>query len=66
MRKIIFIVVLVISGVFTSCTDLTEDTIQEQQELEIQNTGGENDQDPDEEDEDPTQEGGKSSTEKNN
>ncbi|SEE49603.1 hypothetical protein SAMN04487765_2819 [Tenacibaculum sp. MAR_2010_89] len=48
MKKIIFIAVLVISGVFTSCTDLTEDTIQEQQELEIQNTGGEEGQTPDE------------------
>ncbi|WP_431165188.1 hypothetical protein [Tenacibaculum halocynthiae] len=54
MKKIIFIAVLVISGIFTSCTDLTEDTIQEQQELEIQNTTGEEEQDPDEEDEDPT------------
>ncbi len=46
MRKVIFIAVLLISGVFTSCTDLEEDTI-EQVEQELETTGGENDHDPD-------------------
>ncbi|PKH52227.1 hypothetical protein CXF68_16685 [Tenacibaculum sp. Bg11-29] len=56
MRNLIYIAVLVVSGVFTSCTDLEEDIVPNQVEQELQNTGGGNDQDPDE-DEDP--EGGK-------
>ncbi|MGG6231834.1 hypothetical protein [Tenacibaculum sp. SDUM215027] len=45
MRKVILSVALLLaSGVFTSCTDVSEDNIQEK--LEIQNTGGEEDQDP--------------------
>lgn len=47
MRNLIYIAVLVVSGVFTSCTDLEEDIIPEQVEQELQNTGGENDHDPD-------------------
>lgn len=46
MRKIIYIVVLLVSGVFTSCTDLSEDVGPNQVKQELQNTGGEEDQDP--------------------
>ena len=59
MRKsILAIIVLVVSGVFTSCTDLEGKVVPEQVEQELQSTtgnqdtGGEEDQDPDEEDED--------------
>ncbi|WBX78018.1 hypothetical protein PG911_07115 [Tenacibaculum ovolyticum] len=45
MRNLIYIAVLVVSGVFTSCTDLEEDIVPNQVEQELQNTGGE-DQDP--------------------
>ncbi len=49
MRKVFLaVVVLVVSGVFTSCTDLEEKIVPEQIEHELQNTGGEEDQDPDE------------------
>ena len=47
MRKLIYIAVLVVSGVFTSCTDSSEETI-DILEKEAQLTGGEEDQDPDE------------------
>lgn len=59
MRKIIFIAVLIISGVFTSCTDLSEDVVPNQIEQQFQSTtenedkgdtGGE--EDPIEEDDD--------------
>lgn len=43
--------ILLVSGMFTSCTDLEENQEQILQE-EFQNTGGEDEQDPDEEDED--------------
>ena len=47
MRKVILsIALLLASGVFTSCTDTSEDNIQEKEKFEIQNTGGEEDQDP--------------------
>lgn len=62
MRKVILsIALLLASGVFTSCTDASEDNIQEQEKLEIQNTGGENDHDPDEEDDEVSIKGGKES-----
>lgn len=48
MKNLIYIAVLVVSGVFTSCTDLEEDIVPNQVEQELQNTGGENDHDPDE------------------
>lgn len=49
MRKVILsVALLLVSGVLTSCTDVSEDNIQEKEELEIQNTGGEEDQDPEE------------------
>ena len=55
MRKVILsVALLLVSGVFTSCTDVSEDNIQEKEELEIQNTGGEEDQDPPK---DPDEEG---------
>ncbi|WP_299122887.1 hypothetical protein [uncultured Tenacibaculum sp.] len=40
MKKIIFIVALIISGVFTSCTDLSEDVVQNQIEEQLQSTTG--------------------------
>lgn len=47
MKKIIYIAVLLVSGVFTSCTDLEEKIVPGQVEQELQNTGGEDGQDPD-------------------
>ncbi len=51
MRNLIYIAVLVVSGVFTSCTDLEEDIVPNQVEQELQNTGGEEDPTPVEDDE---------------
>ncbi|RLJ99547.1 hypothetical protein [Tenacibaculum discolor] len=49
MRKVILsVTLLLISGVFTSCTDLSENNVQRKIEQELQSTGGEEDQDPDE------------------
>lgn len=61
MRKSIFaIIVLIVSGVFTSCTDLEGKVVPEKVKQELQSTTdsqnngetGGNDHDPDEEDED--------------
>lgn len=59
MRKsILTIIVLIVSGVFTSCTDLEGKVVPEKVEKqELENTVGEDEQDPDEEDDDPTGEG---------
>ncbi|WP_440067105.1 hypothetical protein [Tenacibaculum discolor] len=58
MRKVILSVALLLaSGVFTSCTDLSEDIVPNKIESELQGTGGEETQDPDEEDEVPTKGG---------
>lgn len=46
MKKIIYIIVILVCGVFTSCTDSSEDIELDQVEQELQNTGGEEDQDP--------------------
>ncbi|KAB1158661.1 hypothetical protein F7018_08570 [Tenacibaculum aiptasiae] len=59
MRKSIFaIIVLIVSGVFTSCTDLEGKVVPEKVKQELQSTTGNqnngdtggNEQDPDEED----------------
>ena len=50
MRKVLFIAVLIVSGVFTSCTDTTEE-VTELIENELQSTGGEEGQTPIEDDE---------------
>ena len=48
MKKVLFIAVLIVSGVFTSCTDASEE-VTELMEKEVQlNTGGEDQQDPNE------------------
>ncbi len=52
MRNLIYIAVLVVSGVFTSCTDLEEDIVPNQVEQELQNTGGEDGQTPAKDDDD--------------
>lgn len=47
MKKILFIAVLIVSGVFTSCTDNNEEVL-ELLEVEARDVGGEEDQDPEE------------------
>ncbi|WP_420553587.1 hypothetical protein [Tenacibaculum aiptasiae] len=51
MKKIIFIAVLIISGVLTSCTDLSEDVVPNQIEQQLQSTTGNQNQDTGGEDE---------------
>ncbi|KAB1158663.1 hypothetical protein F7018_08580 [Tenacibaculum aiptasiae] len=51
-KEIIAIAILVASGMFTACTDVPEDILQNKTQQELEMTGGENDHDPDEEDED--------------
>ncbi|WP_272149530.1 hypothetical protein [Tenacibaculum aiptasiae] len=51
-KEIIAIAILVASGMFTACTDISEDILQNKTQQELEMTGGEEDQDPDEEDED--------------
>lgn len=41
MRKFIYIAVLIVSGVFTSCTDTTEEDVLEPVERRSRDTGGE-------------------------
>lgn len=48
MRKLIYIAVLVVGGMFTSCTDSDEENVELIQN-QYANTGGDEDQDPDEE-----------------
>jgi hypothetical protein len=53
MKKIILIIAIAFANtVFTSCTDLDEDLENKPSKTEISATGGEEEQDPDEE-EDP-------------
>jgi len=56
MKRIFIIFAFIIgNSIFTSCTDVNEEQIQELEvQEETQSTGGEEDHDPDEEDEDPT------------
>ncbi|MCF2875063.1 MULTISPECIES: hypothetical protein [unclassified Tenacibaculum] len=54
-KEIIAIAILVASGMFTACTDVSEDILQNKTQQELEMTGGEEDQDPDE-DEDPDKE----------
>lgn len=43
MRKLAILTIILVSGVFTSCTDSNEENIQDQTENNIQSTGGEED-----------------------
>lgn len=54
-KEIIAIAILVASGMFTACTDVSEDILQNKAQQELEMTGGEEDQDPDEP-EDPDKE----------
>jgi len=47
MKNIIYITILVVSGIFTSCTDSSEEAV-DLIEQETMLTGGEDSQDPDE------------------
>ena len=47
MRKLIYIGILIVSGVFTSCTDTTEEDVLESVERRSRDTGGEEDHGPD-------------------
>jgi len=50
MKKIIYIVVLIVSGIFTSCTDTSEEVI-DSIENDVQLIGGDDEQIPIEDDE---------------
>ncbi|WP_440121343.1 hypothetical protein [Tenacibaculum sp. Ill] len=58
-RLFIVFAFIAVNSIFTSCTDLSEDIVPNKIEQGLQSTGGEDEQDPDEEDDIPVTQGKK-------